>query len=99
MKTRRIQRKRTKGWRMPPNTIYVGRGSKWGNPYKLFQKGALNIPLLREEVKYHYRLDIELSDHKIAVVKKELKGKNLACYCKLDQPCHADILLDIAGEK
>ena len=30
----RVQRKRTKGWRKPPNTTYVGRGSKWGNPIK-----------------------------------------------------------------
>ena len=29
----RVQRKRTKGWKMPPNTVYVGRGSKWGNPF------------------------------------------------------------------
>lgn len=33
MKPKRIQRKRTKGWKMPENTVYVGRGSKWGNPY------------------------------------------------------------------
>lgn len=32
---KRIQRKRTKGWRMPLNTVYVGRGSKYGNPYKV----------------------------------------------------------------
>lgn len=31
----RVQRQRTKGWRMPPNTVYVGRGSKWGNPFAL----------------------------------------------------------------
>lgn len=29
----RIQRKRTRGWRMPPDAVYVGRGSKWGNPF------------------------------------------------------------------
>ena len=29
----RIQRKRTLGWRTQPNTVYVGRGSKWGNPF------------------------------------------------------------------
>ena len=29
----RVQRKRTKGWRMPANTVYVGRPTKWGNPY------------------------------------------------------------------
>ena len=31
--TQRIQRRRTKGWRMPEGAVYVGRGSKWGNPY------------------------------------------------------------------
>ena len=31
----RIQRKRTKGWRIPAGVIYIGRGSKWGNPFKL----------------------------------------------------------------
>lgn len=32
---KRIQRKRTKGWRMPENTVYVGRPTKWGNPFKV----------------------------------------------------------------
>lgn len=32
---KRVQRKRTKGWKMPENTIYVGRPTKWGNPIKL----------------------------------------------------------------
>jgi len=32
---KRIQRRRTKGWRMPENTVYVGRGTKWGNPLKV----------------------------------------------------------------
>lgn len=31
----RVQRKRSKGWKMPDNTIYVGRGTKWGNPFKI----------------------------------------------------------------
>lgn len=30
----RIQRKRTKGWRMPAGTVYVGRPTMWGNPFK-----------------------------------------------------------------
>jgi hypothetical protein len=32
---KRIQRKRTRGWRMPENAVYVGRGSKWGNPFRV----------------------------------------------------------------
>jgi hypothetical protein len=37
----RIQRRRTKGWRMPPGTIYVGRGSRWGNPFWVGQRCRL----------------------------------------------------------
>lgn len=33
MTPHRIQRRRTKGWRMPPNTVYVGRPTRWGNPF------------------------------------------------------------------
>ena len=35
----RIQRKRAKGWRMPPGTVYVGRGTPWGNPWRVGQRG------------------------------------------------------------
>lgn len=34
---RRIQRRRTKGWRAPAGAVYVGRGTRWGNPYRLGQ--------------------------------------------------------------
>lgn len=36
----RIQRRRTKGWRMPPGAIYVGRPTKWGNPFQLLNEGG-----------------------------------------------------------
>ena len=40
----RIQRKRTKGWRMPPNTVYVGRPTIWGNPFPVgHSKGIITI--------------------------------------------------------
>ena len=35
----RIQRKRTKGWKMPENTKYVGRPTKWGNPFTYEKSG------------------------------------------------------------
>lgn len=37
---KRIQRKRTKGWRMPDGAVYVGRPSRWGNPYQVKRQGA-----------------------------------------------------------
>ena len=35
MELKRIQRKRVKGWKMPENTVYVGRPTKWGNPFRV----------------------------------------------------------------
>jgi hypothetical protein len=85
----RIQRRRTKGWRMPENTIYVGRGSKWGNPHTLENSGSVS-PVLRfacETAPLYPKGHIE-----------KLRGKNLACWCPLDRVCHADVLLEIANE-
>ena len=45
MKPQRIQRRRTKGWRMPENAVYVGRGTMWGNPYKVGE-AQVRIPAL-----------------------------------------------------
>jgi len=85
----RIQRKRTKGWRMPENTVYVGRPSLWGNPYN--GNGAV-----REYWRY-IKACIKASPRKYNINK--LRGKNLCCWCPLDKPCHADVLLEIANER
>ncbi len=91
----RIQRKRTKGWRMPASAIYVGRGTQWGNP---FRAGLLS----RQRVCELYRY--EIVQHNGGVigfnscwVAQHLRGKDLACWCPLDQPCHADVLLELAN--
>ena len=94
---KRIQRKRTEGWRMPKNTVYVGRPSKWGNPFKAGSQGvadnktavALFCDMLKYGIPEQYPLDEE--------IQKELRGKNLSCWCKEGTPCHADILLRIAN--
>lgn len=113
---KRIQRKRTKGWRMPPNTVYVGRGSKWGNPHKVgkvtktpygdvttVQNAAHAVRLFRCWTIGYITARQGIDPPMIAVIGEhqinELKGKNLACWCPLDQPCHADVLLKIANEK
>ena len=85
---KRIQRKRTKGWKMPPNTVYVGRPSTWGNPFLGIDE------VKRYEERIMYKL---LDEESIREKLNELKGKNLACWCPLDKPCHADVLLEIAN--
>lgn len=105
MKPIRIQRKRTKGWRMPPNTVYVGRGSEWGNPYIVGVHGDAReciAQYARDLFPYRHTgptstlMDLYISEAHLHRLEK-LRGKNLACWCPLDQPCHADLLLEEAN--
>lgn len=91
---KRIQRKRTKGFKLPPNTVCVTRGTKWGNPYRIGIDGNANECV----IKYVNLLEQNVWSYpskRLAI--KELKGKNLACFCKENDSCHADILLKIAN--
>lgn len=108
----RIQRRRSKGWRMPANTVYVGRGSKWGNPWQIHHSrsggwsvsgpgiGIMNGICGNEEgarllaVKL-YRRHYE----QFGASVHELRGKSLACWCANGQPCHADVLLELANQQ
>lgn len=100
----RIQRKRSKGWRMPPNTVYVGRGSIFGNPFIAGKDGDERTVVDRYLLYVQTMLNGSgfLSSRKTEIEKREilesLRGKNLACWCRLDQPCHADVLLKLANE-
>lgn len=125
----RIQRKRTKGWRMPDNTVCVSRPSIFGNPWCVGHNGLylIHTPDGRGEVRLpaaaiksqtaadavaRFRAWLDGSMHNwqymaMMPVEKwreellhrlpDLRGKNLACWCALDQPCHADVLLEIAN--
>ena len=87
----RVQRKRTKGWKMPENTVYVGRPSIWGNPFIV---GRLTPTKVVKLFRTKYADLRKLKPR----IKNLLKGKNLACWCKISEACHADILLKIANE-
>lgn len=90
-KPKRIQRKRVKGWRMPTGAVYVGRPTKWGNPYSVKVWGS------RERAVEHFRAMMQEQPLDVAMARRELRGKDLACWCSLDQPCHADVLLELAN--
>ena len=92
MKPKRIQRKRTKGWRMPENAVYVGRPTKWGNPY------TLNMYENLSDVMFCFEHYARLKSEKDPEWLRPLRGKSLACWCPLDQPCHADVLLELAND-
>lgn len=91
----RIQRQRTKGWKAPPGAVYVGRPSAWGNPFR----ASLPIDAVRAYQRW-LRWDGDLRSVGIPPTREEIKhlaGKNLMCWCRLDQPCHADVLLELAN--
>lgn len=128
-KPKRIQRKRTKGWKMPEGAVYVGRPTKWGNPFKAgefmsdvsYFADDSGESVVGQTMKLAEALGVHFDPYLESVVtpegslllykahiltrweyKKgfspwELKGKDLACWCPLDQPCHADILLELAN--
>lgn len=87
----RFQRSRRAGARLPSGVIVVSRPTRWGNPHPL--------SLGRPEAVRRYRDDLIGGRLRITVddAKRELRGHDLACYCPLDQPCHADVLIELAN--
>jgi hypothetical protein len=100
MKPIRVQRKRTKGYRLPDNTVSVCRPGKFGNPFK--PAGTAHEAKQRcvDEFRAWLVGNTDGFDKARATMLsslESLRGKNLACFCKLDEPCHADVLLELAN--
>jgi hypothetical protein len=98
----RIRLSRAKGWRKPNNTIVIARPTRWGNPFAIGkpqpeteQAGGMT----REAAVARFRAELLAGRLQFGVdeVKGELRGKNLACWCSLDGPCHGDVLLEVAN--
>lgn len=110
---RRVQLKRTKDWRMPENTVKVTRPGIFGNPwtvkaaievgYSADGAPALCVGYFRDWLTgpdTSLTRMLENSDHlrnELIAGLSKLRGKNLACFCPLDAPCHADVLLELAN--
>ncbi|ARC56014.1 hypothetical protein AS850_02865 [Frondihabitans sp. 762G35] len=109
-KPKRIQLSRRKGWKKPDGAVVVSRPSKWGNPYrvagpidadsavKMFRDLVEKVssdsvePKLRHDGLGVWDRDVRTT------IRTDLAGRDLACWCPLDLPCHADVLLEIANE-
>jgi hypothetical protein len=79
---------------MPPDTVKVDRSTCWGNPFRI-EAGRT-----ADQAVAAFREWLGTDPAGIALRKKarkELRGKNLACWCKLDAPCHADVLLRVSN--
>lgn len=94
---KRIQLSRTTGWRKPEGAVVVTRGSgrAFGNPYQ--GVGANPDHAYLAQLCRAYLARPEQAEL-LKRIKRELRGKDLCCWCALDQPCHADVLLETANK-
>ena len=102
----RVQLSRARGWRMPPNTVKVDRTTRWGNPFVVGVDGdaqqcvAMFGAMLRGEIATH-RPELRETQRRYQSLLMhelhELRGRNLACWCAIGAPCHADLLLEMAN--
>ena len=107
-KPQRIQIRRAKGWRLPPNAVKVDRSTKWGNPFRADQPPAWALapggPATAAEafrwwLEDRAPFEARLTERRTAVLESlgELRGRDLACWCPPGTPCHADVLLALAN--
>lgn len=98
---------------MPEGTIYVGRGSRWGNPLPGPLQRLLPDQIVTgyRDLVVHRKAIMETPDYRITVratdvttpvptvdeIRTALKGRDLACWCADDAPCHAEVLLALAN--
>lgn len=120
---RRVQLRRTKGWRMPANTVRCVRPGPHGNPFRVggyfmigdpdprrpvrmawceclrrpADPGFTLIETNDQAVEWYRRYAAGWAPQQISLVQKLLGGKNLACFCALEDACHCDVLLEIAN--
>ena len=115
----RIQRKRTRGWRMPQGVVSCTRPGPFGNPIKVgmtvqealfpcaHDESTVDSPKEAAELFDSVLSDPEewkrmigcLPDWADRILDRieELRGKDLACWCRLDAKCHVDTLLKLAN--
>jgi hypothetical protein len=84
---------------MPPNTVKVDRSTKWGNPFTIKSARAAGFRGSDADLAHMCVAEFRqfLGAFRLDELRASLRGKNLACWCPLDQPCHADVLLEIAN--
>jgi Domain of unknown function (DUF4326) len=93
-KPRRIRLRRTRGWRLPPGAVSVAHPTRWQNPYRPDERS----PAANAHAVALYCLHLAEHPELVDAARRELAGKHLACWCPLDLPCHADLLIRVANQ-
>jgi hypothetical protein len=97
---RRYQRRRAKGFALSEGVLCVTRQGPWGNPFSSASEFDRILGLILEgktQQQLGLRATLYLAMKHIADNIEDLRGKDLACYCGLHKPCHADSLIKYAN--
>lgn len=102
---KRIQLSRKKGYRLPENAVKVARPTRWGNPFNWQADGIHTEQERKQWAVFSFREWLVFGGIDLAIDRRDwilenihlLRGKDLACFCKPDEPCHADVLLELAN--
>jgi hypothetical protein len=93
-----IRHQHRRGVKDPPGIIYVGRPSRWGNPFRIWgQSGAGAHAYTRHEAVSLYAIWLDQETQRRWILGEDflrpLRGaKGLSCYCRPEDECHADVL-------
>jgi hypothetical protein len=107
MKPKRIQLSRRRGWRMPSDTAKIDRSTKWGNPFKVGRdavhpESGITVSVGSKETAialFALYLRTAGGAEIVDAARRELRGKDLACWCHSGDACHGDILLTVANAR
>lgn len=79
--------------------VNVTRPSRWGNPFVAGRhyKTVMGTTWPVCDAEHAVSLFRAVANCKVEEIRKELRGKNLACWCRAGKPCHADVLLELAN--
>jgi hypothetical protein len=80
----------------PAGAIYVGRGTVFGNPFRIGGRAPDGGVMDRERVIEEYRVWLEMHPELKERARRELRGRDLLCWCA-PEACHADVLLEVAN--
>lgn len=86
---------------MPADAVYVGRPTKWGNPFVVsLAPGASDAERRTAHAASvaRYRSWLSTQTALCGAARRELRGRDLVCWCPLDLPCHAEVLLEMVNE-
>jgi Domain of unknown function (DUF4326) len=102
MSPARVRLRRTRGSRKPAGAIVVARPTPWGNPWHLGDPDPDRPDsriATRARMVELYRRHLDAHPELVERARAELAGADLACWCPLDEPCHADVLLEVANAR